>query len=114
VIGVLMIAIAFPLAWFVREPGGLGEERRSGEPRRGGGRRFDPGVLRQPAFYLLALGSMASIGAWRHQPEPEALLRMDRGMAQGRAAWLLSLVLLGSIAGRLLMGWLADRWPASG
>ena len=32
-------------------------------------------------------------------------------MAQGRVAELISLVLVGSIAGRLLMGWLADRWP---
>jgi MFS family permease len=35
---------------------------------------------------------------------------MDRGMAQASAAVLLFLMLLGSIVGRLLMGWLADRW----
>jgi len=37
-------------------------------------------------------------------------LSLDRGLAQGRVAWLLSLILWASIAGRLLMGWLADRW----
>ncbi len=69
-------------------------------------------VLRQPAFYLLALGSMASIGAVGGTTQNLKLyFAMDRGMAQGRAAELMSLVLVGSIAGRLLMGWLADRWP---
>ena len=38
-------------------------------------------------------------------------LALDRGMAQARVAEVLSLVLAGSLAGRLLMGWLADRWP---
>jgi len=69
-------------------------------------------VLRQPAFHLLALGSMASIGAVGGTSQNLKLyLAMDRGMAQGLAAQLMSVVLLGSIAGRLLMGWLADRWP---
>ena len=69
-------------------------------------------VLRQPAFYLLALGSMASIGAVGGTTQNLKLyFAMDRGMAQGRVAELISLVLVGSIAGRLLMGWLADRWP---
>jgi MFS family permease len=69
-------------------------------------------VLKQPAFYLLALGSMASIGAVGGTSQNLKLyFAMDRGMAQGRAAELMSLVLIGSIAGRLLMGWLADRWP---
>jgi MFS family permease len=36
---------------------------------------------------------------------------MDRGLAQGRVAEVLSLVLVGSLVGRVSMGWLADRWP---
>src|SRR5262249_42770028 len=35
----------------------------------------------------------------------------DRGYAQADAARVISFVLAVSIAGRLLMGWLADRWP---
>jgi MFS family permease len=35
----------------------------------------------------------------------------DRGLGQQQAANVLSLVLFGSLAGRLIMGWLADRWP---
>ena len=114
VLGVLMIAIAFPLAFFVREPR-LESARTDGalEPAVSAGGSdsiFD--VLRQPAFYLLAIGSMASIGAVGGTTQNLKLyFAMDRGMAQGPVAELISLVLVGSIAGRLLMGWLADRWP---
>ena len=38
-------------------------------------------------------------------------LSLDRGYSQGDAAQVISLVLAISIAGRLLMGWLADRMP---
>ena len=113
VLGVLMIAIAFPLAFFVREPRLEGKAAAAaGVPAKGaaaGDSILD--VLRQPAFYLLALGSMASIGAVGGTTQNLKLFfAMDRGMAQGRVAELISLVLVGSIAGRLLMGWLADRW----
>ena len=118
VIGVLMIAIAFPLAFFVREPeahGAKGEARRPRSAAPEAGAAVSDSildVLRQPAFYLLALGSMASIGAVGGTTQNLKLFfAMDRGMAQGAVAELISLVLVGSIAGRLLMGWLADRWP---
>ncbi len=38
-------------------------------------------------------------------------LSIDKALSQGDVAGVLSLVLLGSIIGRLLMGWLADRFP---
>ena len=111
VLGVLMIAIAFPLAFFVREPeAGAGKGSDASGPAAGSAESILD-VLKQPAFYLLALGSMASIGAVGGTSQNLKLyFAMDRGMAQGRAAELMSLVLVGSIAGRLLMGWLADRW----
>jgi sugar phosphate permease len=69
-------------------------------------------VLRRPAFYLLAFASMCSIGAVGGTMQNLKLyLSLDRGFAQGDAARILSLVLVGSLVGRLLMGWLADRWP---
>ena len=118
VIGLLMIAIAFPLAFFVREPGAEGSKGEARTPRSAapetGAAVSDSilDVLRQPAFYLLALGSMASIGAVGGTTQNLKLFfAMDRGMAQARVAELISLVLVGSIVGRLLMGWLADRWP---
>ena len=114
ILGVLMIAIAFPLVFFVREPEAEGGKAAvPASPAAGaGGTDSILDVLRQPAFYLLALGSMASIGAVGGTTQNLKLFfAMDRGMAQARVAELISLVLVGSIAGRLLMGWLADRWP---
>ena len=49
-------------------------------------------------------------GGERDTAEPETLLSLDRHFSQGDAARVLSLVLSFSIAGRLLMGWLADRF----
>ena len=69
-------------------------------------------ILRSPAFYLLALGSMCSIAAVGGTNQHLKLfLSLDRGYSQGDAARIISLVLAVSIAGRLLMGWLADRMP---
>jgi MFS family permease len=104
-LGLLMLVIALPAAFFVREPGG---------DARGGGPAATVSlgsILRRPAFYLLALGSMCSIGAVGGTMQNLKLyLTLDRGLTQGRVATLLSVILAGSIAGRLLMGWLADVW----
>jgi len=105
-LGLLMIVIALPAALFVREPA------RSAGERAAAGTVSISGVFRRPAFYLLAVGSMCSIGAVGGTMQNLKLyLGLDRGLAQGRIATLMSLILVGSIAGRLLMGWLADRWP---
>ncbi len=111
VLGALMIAIAFPLVYFVREPEAAEAVAPPSPAAGAGGADSILDVLRQPAFYLLALGSMASIGAVGGTTQNLKLFfAMDRGMAQARVAELISLVLVGSIAGRILMGWLADRW----
>jgi MFS family permease len=69
-------------------------------------------VISTPAFYLLALGSMCSIAAVGGTNQHLKLfLSLDRGYAQANAAGIISLVLTVSIAGRLAMGWLADRMP---
>jgi len=69
-------------------------------------------VISTPAFYLLALGSMCSIAAVGGTNQHLKLfLSLDRGYTQADAAGIISLVLTVSIAGRLLMGWLADRMP---
>jgi MFS family permease len=108
VLGVLMIVVALPFALLVREPDRSAAPGTAGAAE--GASILD--VLRRPAFYLLALGSMASIGAVGGTTQNLKLyFAMDRRMPQGAVAELISLVLVGSIAGRLLMGWLADRWP---
>ena len=112
-LGGLIILIALPLAYFVREdPDDDARLKPSGEAR-----RLQPSVsiadiLRTPAFYLLALGSMCSIAAVGGTNQHLKLfLSLDRGYSQAEAAGIISLVLTISIAGRLLMGWLADRVP---
>jgi MFS family permease len=103
-LGVLIIVLAFPAAFFVREPSAA--RAGASEPV-----SIVP-VLKRPAFYLLAFGSMASIGAVGGTIQNMGLyLKLDREMAQGQVAQVFSLILAGSIVGRILMGWLADRWP---
>jgi MFS family permease len=69
-------------------------------------------ILRNKYFYLLAIGSMCSIAAVGGTNQHLKLfLGLDRGMAQANVAAIASLVLFSSIGGRLLMGWLADRFP---
>ncbi len=106
-LGVLMIVIAFPTAYFVKE----GEAGRSVHQ---GPREQVPvaWVFRSPAFYLLAVGSMCSIGAIGGTMQNLKLfLSLDQKLPQGQIANVLSLILVSSIIGRLLMGWLADRFP---
>jgi len=63
-------------------------------------------------FFLLTLGSMFSIAAVSGaQQNLKLFLSLDLHFSQGQATRVLSLVLAFSIAGRLLMGWLADRFP---
>src|SRR5881628_144017 len=109
-LGVLMIAIAFPCAWFVREtPAGGAASARGAEA---GERAPVAAVFRAPAFYLLAFGSMCSIAAVGGTMQNLKLfLSLDQKLGQGEIARVLSLVLWASVAGRLLMGWLADRLP---
>jgi sugar phosphate permease len=105
VLGALMILAALPAAWFVSEP--AVESRASAAPP-----PSLSGLLSRPAFYFLMIGSMASIGAVGGTIQNLALyLRLDREFPQATIDSTLSLILIGSIVGRLFMGWLADRWP---
>jgi MFS family permease len=105
-IGILIIVIAMPMAYFVKEPTGSRANARL-EPQ-------VPirGILLSVPFFLLAIGSMCSIGAVGGTNQHLKLfLSLDVGYAQAEVAKIISLVLVGSIAGRLIMGWLADRFP---
>jgi sugar phosphate permease len=104
VLGVLMIVFALPGVLIVREPPRPAAGPSDAAPS-------VAAILRRPSFYLLAAGSMASIGAVGGTMQNLKLyLSLDRKIAQGEIAGILSLILVGSIGGRLLMGWLADRW----
>jgi len=104
-LGVLMIAVAFPPAFFVRDR--AAPERARARPAEDSLRP----VLTRPAFWLLAIGSMTSIGAIGGTTQNLKLyLSLDRHFGQADIAGILSLLLVGSLVGRIAMGWLADRW----
>jgi len=110
VLGLLIVAIAFPLACLVRERPAV--EQDGGQRRRAAGETSLGPILRRAEFYLLALGSMCSIAAVGGTNQHLKLfLSLDRHYSQSDAAAIISLVLGVSIFGRLLMGWLADRAP---
>src|SRR5437879_13885463 len=54
------------------------------------------------------MGSIAAVSGT--QQNLKLFLSLDQHYTQGEAARILSLVLAFSIVGRMLMGWLADRW----
>ncbi|MEJ0102661.1 MAG: MFS transporter [Bacteroidota bacterium] len=108
ILGILMIAIAFPMAWIVKEnPDAVSKQINPEAPK-------VPlkSMLKSRAFYLLMIGSMCSIGAVSGTSQNLKLFfSIDLKYTQSEAANVISLVLLASILGRLLMGWLADKFP---
>ncbi|HPC99530.1 MAG TPA: MFS transporter [Bacteroidales bacterium] len=105
-IGIVMILISFPFAFFIREPGKSAvteTKEKTSVPVKD--------VLKNPHFYLLALGSMCSIAAVGGTNQHLKLYLRDLQFSQVQAANVSSLVLFSSIAGRLLVGWLADLFP---
>jgi MFS family permease len=105
-LGLLIIAIALPLAFFVKEPPSLRRQMASKKSAASFGSAF-----KSVPFYLLTLGSMCSIAAVSGtQQNLKLFLTFDAHYGQGQAARILSFVLASSVVGRLLMGWLADRF----
>jgi len=104
ILGFSIVVISIPLALLLKEPP---ETRRTGAPSKPASLNA---AFKQTSLYLLTLGSMCSIAAVSGtQQNLKLLLTLDRHFTQRDAASVLSLVLAFSIAGRLLMGWLADR-----
>jgi len=106
ILGLLIIVLALPLAYFVKEaPGEVTTTKTNTPPPPIGW------ALKSKTFYLLAIGSMCSIGAVGGTNQHLKLfLSLDQNYAQVQAARVASLVLAFSLVGRLLMGWLADRY----
>ena len=106
ILGLMMIAIALPMAYCVREPA------RAAAAASSVSLPSLKNILSRPAFYFLMVGSMASIGAVGGTIQNLALyLSLDRKLPQVGIDTTLSIILAGSVIGRLTMGWLADRWP---
>jgi sugar phosphate permease len=106
ILGIFMIAVAFPMAWFVKE-----SPEENAKQRTIAGKKVPLGnILRGWPFYLLVIGSMCSIGAVAGTGQNLKLfLSIDLKYTQAEAANVMSIVLGSSIVGRLLMGWLSDR-----
>ena len=105
-LGFLIIVVSLPLAFFVKEA-----PSRSTADRKVSGTADVMRAFKTLPFFLLTFGSMCSIAAVSGtQQNLKLFLSLDRHFTQGEAARVLSLVLSFSIVGRLLMGWLADRF----
>ena len=105
-LGLLILVIALPAALLAKEPP---HAKKSAAPAALADAR---GAFTTLPFFLLTLGSMFSIAAVSGtQQNLKLFLSLDLHFAQSQAARILSLVLAFSIVGRLLMGWLADRFP---
>ncbi|NJO67868.1 MAG: MFS transporter [Bacteroidetes bacterium] len=102
-LGILVFLIAFPMAFFIKDPSKGRNAQTNVQPM-----VSIKTILRDKNFYLLAFGSMCSIGAIGGVGQHIKLYLRDLDFAQGQAAHIMSIVLLSSLAGRVLMGFLAD------
>jgi MFS family permease len=66
-------------------------------------------LLRQRSFWLLAFGSFCSIGAIGSVNQHMKLLFQDVGLSESTVADTTFVILVSSLVGRIVMGWLADR-----
>jgi sugar phosphate permease len=102
-LGVIAVIIALPMVYFLRGPSSKGDQADRNEvtvPIKT--------ILTDRNFYLLGIGSMCAIGAVGGINQHLKLYLRDLNFTQSEAAHVISLVLLSSLAGRVLMGWLAD------
>jgi MFS family permease len=106
VLACIIVVVALPLASFVKNSPHDFESSLNQEP-------VVPvrDILKDPNFYLLAFGSMCSIAAVGGINQHLKLYLRDLSFTQSQAANVLSLVALMSLAGRVIMGWLADLFP---
>jgi len=102
-LGIIIVLIALPMAWFIKEPRVKSESKGRSEP-------MVPirNILRNPFFYLLAIGSMSCMGAVGGISQHLKYYLNDLHFTQSEAAHVMSLILFISLGGRVLMGWLAD------
>lgn len=105
-LGLLVIIFSFPLAFFVKEAPVQQKDGEQTEPN-----VPIKNVLKNRNFYLLGIGSMCSIAAVGGVNQHLKLYLRDLDFSQSRSAQIMSLVLLSSLAGRVLMGMLADIFP---
>lgn len=101
-LGLIVILISLPMAYFIKEPKLKKEEKKDEATV------SIKSILANPNFYLLCIGSMCAIGVVGGVNQHLKLYLRDIAFAEKEAAHIISLVLMSSLAGRVLMGWLAD------
>src|ERR1700678_3009350 len=106
-LGGLALLLGLPLSWrYIRERGGVGHK---GAPVAHSGIRWQQG-LRSSAFWIvtaiLFVSSISMNGAITHL----SALLTDRGLTAGNAALCASILGGSSLLGRIVVGWLLDRF----
>lgn len=104
ILGILGFLMVFIFSYFIKDKREM--------PVPAVERKVDGGsmrqILRSRNFYLLAIGSMCSIGVVGGIGQHIKLYLSDLNYSQQEAANVMSFVLLSSLIGRVMMGWLAD------
>jgi sugar phosphate permease len=117
--GILLVLV--PVSWLViknhpRDVGGLpdgktGRPDPAAAPAAKDSLRSLRDIFRTREFWLIMLGSFLSIGAVGGLIQHFVLFLRDRGLDAEKSAGVASFLLVASILGRVVMGWLADRIP---
>lgn len=120
VLGALVLILAWPIAFFVLRdrPSDMGQHADGEAIARADVKVAAKPIsflISKPAFWLLLVGSMCSIGAIGSINQHMKLVFQEQGFTdqeQLNSAWRTAnvLILWSSIGGRLFMGWLADRF----
>ena len=104
ILGVLGFLLVFIFSYFIKDRREVSTPATKQQVA--GGSMRD--ILKSRNFYLLAIGSMCSIGVVGGIGQHIKLYLSDLNYSQQEAANVMSFVLLSSLIGRVLMGWLAD------
>jgi len=107
-LGVLVILISVPMVLFIKD-----RRKTEEKPEEKPVQKTEPAVsikriLTNRNFYLLGFGSMCAIGVVGSMSQHIKLYLRDLQFTQDQAAQIMSLILMMSLIGRVLMGWLAD------
>jgi MFS family permease len=105
-LGGIIILVTFPLTLFIKNSPVLATVNRVPESK-----VPVKDILKNRNFYLLAFGSLCSIGAVGGIMQHLKLYLTGLNYGQMESAHIASTILFMSLAGRLLMGWLADMFP---
>ncbi len=107
-LGALVVVVAMPLVLLLRE--GEGPAAAAAAARADAPKAPLREHLTNRNFYVLALGSMASIGAVGGAVQHfKMMLTLDKGWSQAEALDIISMIAAVSLIGRFGAGWLADK-----